>query len=113
MGMTVTQKILAAHAGLEHVSAGQLIEAKLLPFASHFVTNAAESRNLSFIFALYVHFFKAACTRFNFTRVGILGRIIGFSDFYDILLGGAKRFGYFPAFEIVLHNKSSHHMMIF
>ena len=27
MGMTVTQKILAAHAGLESVSAGQLIEA--------------------------------------------------------------------------------------
>ena len=29
MGMTVTQKILAAHAGLESVAAGQLIEAKL------------------------------------------------------------------------------------
>ena len=29
MGMTMTQKILAAHAGLEFVSAGQLIEAKL------------------------------------------------------------------------------------
>lgn len=29
MGMTMTQKILAAHAGLESVSAGQLIEAKL------------------------------------------------------------------------------------
>ena len=29
MGMTVTQKILAAHAGLETVTAGQLIEAKL------------------------------------------------------------------------------------
>ena len=29
MGMTMTQKILAAHAGLEHVVAGQLIEAKL------------------------------------------------------------------------------------
>ncbi|MBQ8172723.1 MAG: 3-isopropylmalate dehydratase large subunit, partial [Mailhella sp.] len=29
MGMTVTQKILAAHAGLESVSAGQLIEARL------------------------------------------------------------------------------------
>ena len=29
MGMTMTQKILAAHAGLETVSAGQLIEAKL------------------------------------------------------------------------------------
>lgn len=29
MGMTMTQKILAAHAGLDHVSAGQLIEAKL------------------------------------------------------------------------------------
>ena len=26
MGMTMTQKILAAHAGLDHVEAGQLIE---------------------------------------------------------------------------------------
>lgn len=29
MGMTMTQKILAAHAGLASVSAGQLIEAEL------------------------------------------------------------------------------------
>ena len=29
MGMTMTQKILAAHAGLESVTAGQLIRAKL------------------------------------------------------------------------------------
>ena len=29
MGMTLTQKILAAHAGLESVEAGQLISAKL------------------------------------------------------------------------------------
>ena len=29
MGMTMTQKILAAHAGLDSVVAGQLIEAKL------------------------------------------------------------------------------------
>lgn len=29
MGMTMTQKILAVHAGLDHVAAGQLIEAKL------------------------------------------------------------------------------------
>ena len=29
MGMTMTQKILAAHAGLESVNAGQLISAKL------------------------------------------------------------------------------------
>ena len=29
MGMTMTQKILAAHAGQESVSAGQLIRAKL------------------------------------------------------------------------------------
>lgn len=29
MGMTMTQKILAAHAGLDHVKAGQLIEADL------------------------------------------------------------------------------------
>jgi len=29
MGMTMTQKILAAHAGLDSVSVGQLIQAKL------------------------------------------------------------------------------------
>ena len=29
MGMTMTQKILAAHAGLDRVAAGQLIEAEL------------------------------------------------------------------------------------
>ena len=29
MGMTMTQKILAAHAGLDKVTAGQLIKAKL------------------------------------------------------------------------------------
>lgn len=29
MGMTMTQKILAAHAGMECVTAGQLIQAKL------------------------------------------------------------------------------------
>ena len=29
MGMTMSQKILAAHAGLEEVKAGQLINAKL------------------------------------------------------------------------------------
>lgn len=29
MGMTMTQKILAAHAGLDSVAAGQLIRAKL------------------------------------------------------------------------------------
>ena len=29
MGMTMTQKILAAHAGLESVEAGQLIEADI------------------------------------------------------------------------------------
>ena len=30
MGMTMTQKILAAHAGLSEVKAGQLIEADLV-----------------------------------------------------------------------------------
>ncbi|HEX29881.1 TPA: 3-isopropylmalate dehydratase large subunit, partial [Candidatus Poribacteria bacterium] len=29
MGMTITEKILAAHAGVEHVEPGQLIKAKL------------------------------------------------------------------------------------
>ena len=29
MGMTMSQKILAHHAGLDHVEAGQLIECKL------------------------------------------------------------------------------------
>ena len=35
MGMTMTQKILAAHAGLDHVEAGQLIEAQLETGRTH------------------------------------------------------------------------------
>ena len=34
MGMTMTQKILAAHAGLDKVEAGQLIKCKPEPEAS-------------------------------------------------------------------------------
>lgn len=33
MGMTMSQKILAAHAGLSEVKAGQLIEAKSIWFS--------------------------------------------------------------------------------
>ena len=36
MGMTMTQKILAAHAGLDHVEAGQLIEAQLDLVLGHY-----------------------------------------------------------------------------
>ena len=46
MGMTMTQKILAAHAGLDHVEAGQLIEVNLdmvLEMISH---HQSLSRNL-------------------------------------------------------------------
>ena len=39
MGMTLTQKILAAHAGLAEVKAGQLINAKLDIVLDHFVPN--------------------------------------------------------------------------
>ena len=38
MGMTMTQKILAAHAGLDHVSAGQLIRAKLDLVLANYIT---------------------------------------------------------------------------
>ena len=55
MGMTMTQKILAAHAGLESVTAGQLIEADLdlvlgnditSPVASHEIEKAMEKSRL-------------------------------------------------------------------
>ena len=39
MGMTMTQKILAAHAGLDHVEAGQLIEAELDLFLGNDITS--------------------------------------------------------------------------
>ncbi len=40
MGMTMTQKILAAHAGLDHVEAGQLIQAKLDVVLGNDITTA-------------------------------------------------------------------------
>lgn len=40
MGMTMTQKILAAHAGLDYVEAGQLIEAKLDVVMANDITEA-------------------------------------------------------------------------
>ena len=39
MAMTMTQKILAKHAGLDEVAAGQLIEAKLDVVMANGVTN--------------------------------------------------------------------------
>ena len=53
MGMTMTQKILAAHAGLDSVAAGQLINAKLdivlgneLPLQS---TNSKKQDSIKFL----------------------------------------------------------------
>ena len=43
MGMTMTQKILAAHAGLDSVEAGHLIEAK------HEIVMANDIKNIFFI----------------------------------------------------------------
>ena len=40
MGMTMTQKILAAHAGVESVKAGQLIQAKLDVVMGNDITTA-------------------------------------------------------------------------
>ena len=48
MGMTMTQKILAAHAGLDSVEAGQLIEAKLD------IVMANYSNFVSFLFSLLI-----------------------------------------------------------
>ena len=42
MGMTMTQKILAAHAGLESVEAGQLIEAKMVVLMATDLTGPME-----------------------------------------------------------------------
>lgn len=47
MGMTMTQKILAAHAGLDHVVAGQLIEAKLDMVLGNDVTSPVAINEMS------------------------------------------------------------------
>ena len=46
MGMTMTQKILAAHAGLDHVEAGQFIEAKLDAVLANDITGPVSIRQL-------------------------------------------------------------------
>ena len=47
MGMTMTQKILAAHAGLDKVVAGDLIEAKLDLVLGNDVTTPVAINELS------------------------------------------------------------------
>ena len=46
MGMTLTQKILAAHAGLPEVKAGQLINAKLDIVLGNDITTRSPSTSL-------------------------------------------------------------------
>lgn len=46
MGMTMTQKILAAHAGLDEVKAGQFIEAKLDAVLANDITGPVAIKNL-------------------------------------------------------------------
>ena len=48
MGMTMTQKILAAHAGLDKVEPGQLIMAKLDMVLGNDITSQNQSGNGSF-----------------------------------------------------------------
>ena len=45
MGMTMTQKILAAHAGLAEVKAGQLIEADLDLVLGNDITSPGDQRD--------------------------------------------------------------------
>ena len=45
MGMTMTQKILAAHAGLTEVKAGQLINAKLDLVLGNDITTSGRRRS--------------------------------------------------------------------
>ena len=49
MGMTMTQKILAAHAGLERVHAGELIEAELDMVLGNDVTAPVAIKELPFL----------------------------------------------------------------
>ncbi len=46
MGMTMTQKILAAHAGLDHVEAGQFVEAKLDAVLANDITGPVSIKQL-------------------------------------------------------------------
>lgn len=63
MGMTMTQKILAAHAGLDHVEAGQLIEARLDLVLGNDVTTPP---------AIDVFAKTCACGVFDKSRVAIV-----------------------------------------
>ena len=47
MGMTMTQKILAAHAGLDHVEAGQLILVNLDRVLGNDITSPVAIRELT------------------------------------------------------------------
>ena len=53
MGMTMTQKILAAHAGLPSVSAGQLIEADLDLVLGNDITSPVAIHEMDKICLLY------------------------------------------------------------
>ena len=46
MGMTMTQKILAAHAGLDSVKAGQFVEAKLDAVLANDITGPVAIKNM-------------------------------------------------------------------
>ena len=64
MGMTMSQKILAAHAGLDEVKAGQLIEAKLDMVLGNDVTspvaiNVFEENGIIYLPIYYIMYFKA------------------------------------------------------
>mgnify|MGYP006864455954 CR=1 FL=1 len=49
MGMTMTQKILAAHAGLPSVKAGDLIEAKLDMIIQMLTTSGPDGTHVPFV----------------------------------------------------------------
>ena len=63
MGMTMSQKILAAHAGLESVKAGQLIEAKLDMVLGNDITSPV---------AINVFNDGGACQVFDNTRIAMV-----------------------------------------
>ena len=56
MGMTMTQKILAAHAGLDQVEAGQLIEAKLDVVMANDITGPMA---LPFSYLKFFHLYRS------------------------------------------------------
>ena len=108
MSMTMTQKILAAHAGLQSVTAGQLIEAKLDLVLGNDVTspvaiNEMAKKGFKDVFstdkiALVMDHFtpnKDIKSAENVKQVRLFAKEKGIKNFFDVGKMGIERSRYF------------------